>query len=107
MPVGRFAVDIDDDIARLNAGARGRSAVDRADHFQQTVGFGHLQAETAELAGGLDLHVVILLLIHVAAMRIQPGEHAVDRVIDQLVRRRVDHVIGFDPVKISPNRLSC
>ena len=52
-----------------------------------------LKAEPAELAGGLHLHIGILLGVHVAGMRVQPGQHAVDGIIDQLVRRRVDDVI--------------
>ncbi len=43
-----------------------------------------LDAEAAELAAGLHLHVAEALGIHVARMRIEAGQHAGDRGLDQL-----------------------
>ena len=52
-----LAVECGDDIARLDAGPRRRRVVDRADHLDEAVVLGHLDAEPAELALGLHLHV--------------------------------------------------
>jgi hypothetical protein len=49
---------------------------------------------TAELTARLHLHVAEALGIHVARMRIETGQHAVDRGFDQLGVVRLLHVIG-------------
>src|SRR6185369_3824947 len=51
-------------------------------------------AETAELAARLHLHVAEALGVHVARMRIEPGQHAVDRGFDQLGVVRLLDVVG-------------
>src|SRR5262249_46844233 len=53
-----------------------------------------LDAEAAELASGLHLHVAEALGIHVARVRIESGEHAVDRRFDQLAVVGLFHVVG-------------
>ena len=87
----RLVVDLDDQIARLDAGlGRGR-AVDGRDDLDHAVLHRDLDAEAAELALGLHLHVIPFLGIHVAGMRVEGGQHAVDRRLDQLlVRDRLD-----------------
>ena len=55
--LGRVVVDRRDDVARQDAGLGGRRVVDRGDDLDQPVFLGHLDAEAAELALGLDLHV--------------------------------------------------
>ena len=48
---------------------------------------------------GLHLHVAELLGVHVAAMRIEPAQHAVQRILHQfLVGDRLD-IIGADPLE--------
>ena len=109
-PLDRLAVEVGDDIAGQNPGTRRRGIVDRGDHLDGAVLLGDLDAEAAELAARLHLHVAVALGVHVARMRIEPGEHAVDRRLDQLgvvglvdivdahaledVAEQVDRVVG-------------
>ena len=78
----------------MDAGLGGGRFVDRRHHLDEAVFHGDLDAEPAELAAGLHLHVAEALRIHVAGMRIKPGEHAVDRGFDQLAVVRLLDVIG-------------
>ena len=90
----RLAIDLADEIVGLDAGALGRRIVDRRDDLDEAVFHGDLDAEPAEFAAGLHLHVLVGFGIHVARMRIERGQHAVDRRIDQLgVVDRLD-IIG-------------
>ena len=83
-----------DDVVGHDAGLGGRRLVDRRHHLDQAVLHGDLDAEAAELAAGLHLHVAEALGIHVARMRIEPGQHAVDRQLDQLAVVGLFHVVG-------------
>ena len=80
----RFVVEMGDDVVGLDAGLGGGRLVDRRNHLHQAVFHRHFDAETAELAAGLHLHVTEALGIHEARMRIETGQHAVDRGFDQL-----------------------
>ena len=60
---------------------------------------GDLDAETAELAGGLHLHVLEVLRVHVARMRVEPGQHAVDRRFDELVVVGDLDIVGAHPLE--------
>ena len=82
--LGRIVVDRRDDVARHHARLGGRRVVDRADDLDQAVLLRHFDAETAELAVGLHLHVAIGLRVHVARVRVERTQHAVDRRFDQL-----------------------
>jgi len=62
----------------------GRRLVDRRHDLDQAVFLRDLDAEPAELATDLNLHVAEALRVHVARMRIEPVEHAVDGRFDQL-----------------------
>ena len=83
-PCVGVVVDRGDDVARQDAGLGGRRVVDRRDDLDEAVLLGDLDAEAAELALGLDLHVLERLGVHVARMRVERGEHAVDGRLDQL-----------------------
>ena len=80
-------------IAGLDAGARRRGVVDGRDHLDEAVIHDDLDAETAELALGLLLHVLEVLGRHVARMRIEAGEHAVDGVLQELLVGNVLDVV--------------
>ena len=56
-------------------------------------------AETAEFAARLHLHVAVALRIHVARMRVEPREHAVDGRFDQLGIIGLLDVIGADALE--------
>src|SRR5665213_3448815 len=53
----RLAVDGDDEVAGLKAGLGCRRVVDRRHHLDEAVLHRHLDAEAAEFAPHLDLHV--------------------------------------------------
>ena len=82
-------------LARMPA-AGGRRLVDRGDDLDEAVLHGDLDAEAAELAAGLHLHVAEALRVHVARMRIERGQHAVDRRFDQLGLVRLLDVVRAD-----------
>jgi hypothetical protein len=87
----RGVVQLDDQVARQHTGAEGRSILDRRDHLDEAVFHADLDAETAEFALGADLEVLEGLGVEIGGVRIQPGEHAADRVGDQLlVLHRLD-----------------
>ena len=90
----RLAVEMGDDVVGHDAGLGGGRVVDRRDDLDQAVFHRDLDAEAAELAAGLHLHVAEALRLHVARMRIEPGEHAVDRRFDQLGVVRLLDVVG-------------
>ena len=89
-----LAVDLRNIVAGAHAGLGRRGVVDRRDHLDQLVLHGDLDAEAAELALGLDAHVLGRFGIEVGGMRIERGQHAVDGVLDQrlLVGRR--HILA-------------
>ena len=79
----------------LMSGFGGGRVVDRRDHLHQTVFHRHFDAEAAEFALGLDLHVGEGLRVHVAGMRIERRDHAFDGVVDELlVLDRADIVLA-------------
>ena len=58
-----------------------------------------LDAEAAELALHLHLHVAEVLGVHVARMRIERGQHAVDRRLDELLVGDLLDIIGAHPLE--------
>ena len=89
-----LAVELGDDVVRQDAGLGGGRVVDRRDDLDEAVFHRDLDAEAAELAARLHLHVAEALRVHVARMRIEPVEHAVDRLLDELGVIRLLHVVG-------------
>ena len=79
-----LVVELGDDVVGHHAGFGGGRIVDRRDHLHQAVFHRDLDAEPAELAAGLHLNVAQATWIHVARMRIETSEHAVDRGFDEL-----------------------
>ena len=94
-----LVVELGDDVVGHDAGLGSRRLVDRRDHLHQAVLHRDLDAEPAELAAGLHLHVAEALRIHVARMRIEPGQHAVDRRFDQLAVVGLLDVVGAHPLE--------
>ena len=90
----RHIVDGRDEIARLDASLGGRCIVDRRHHLDQAVFHRDFDAKAAELALGLNLHVGKAFGIHVAGMRVEGGDHALDRVVDQLAILHRADIIG-------------
>ena len=94
-----LAVELRDHVVRHHAGLRGGRLVDRRDDLDEAVFHRDLDAEPAELALGLHLHVAEVLRVHVARMRIEPVEHPVDRLLDQLRIVRLLDVVGADTLE--------
>ena len=78
----------------MHAGLGGGRVVDRRHDLDQAVFHRDFDAEPAELAAGLHLHVAEALGVHVARMRIEAGQHAVDRGFDQLGVVRLLDIVG-------------
>ena len=86
-----LAIECSDDVAGLDPGLKRRRVIDRRDDLDQALILGHFQTEAAELALGLDLHVLERFGVHVGAVRVQSGQHAIDGVFqDFLVADRID-----------------
>ena len=98
-PLHRVAVEMGDQVARLEPGAGRRRIVDRRDHLDQPVLHRHLDAEPAELAAGLHLHIVEVLGVQIVRVRIERGQHAVDRAFDQRVVGDVVDIFGAHPLE--------
>ena len=68
-----FVVELGDDVVGQDAGLGSRRIVDRRHHLDQAVFHRDFDAEAAEFAAGLHLHVAEALGVHVAGMRIESG----------------------------------
>src|SRR5690606_5302097 len=77
---------------------RGR-IVDRRYDLHISLLHRHLDAEAAELAPRLHLHVAEALLVQIAGVGIERGEHAVDGRLDELFVRDLFDVIGADSLE--------
>ena len=84
--VGRLAVDRHDAVARLDAGAGGGRAVDRRDHLGHADAVRDADADAAEPAVHRLRRLAVFPFGHVVGVRIEAGEHALERVGGELVR---------------------
>ena len=98
-PEDGFAVEMGDQVAGLQAGAIGGRVVDRRNHLDEAVFHRHLDPEPADLAPALDLHLAEILGVEIARMRIERGQHAVDRGFDQLLVADILDIIGAHPLE--------
>src|SRR5206468_12549173 len=69
---------------------------DRRHDLDQAFLHRDFDAEAAEFTARGDLHVAEALGVHVARMRIEPGQHAVDRRFDELGVVGLLDVVGAD-----------
>ena len=81
----RGFVELDDQVARLDAGARGRRIVDRRDDLDEPVFHADFDAQAAEFALRADLQFAERILVEIGRMRVEPGEHAGDGFGDELL----------------------
>ena len=81
----RLAVKLGDGIARDHPRPFRRHVVDGRDHLQNAVLHRDVDAKAAELATRFDLLLLEFLGAHIARMRIELHEHAVDGVGDELL----------------------
>ena len=78
-----LAVEMGDQIVGLQASLGGRRVVDGRNDLDDAVLHGDFDAEAAELAARLHLHVAEILRTEVGGVRIERRQHAVDRRFDQ------------------------
>ena len=88
-----------DDVVGHDAGLGGGCIVDRRHHLDQPVFHGDLDAEAAELAARLLLHVAEALGVHVARMRIETASMPLMADFDQLAVVRLLDVVGAHPLE--------
>ena len=81
----RGVVDLDDQVAGLDAGAERGRVLDRRDDAHDAVLDADLDAEAAELALRGDLQFLERLGVEEVGVRVEPAHHAVDRFLDELV----------------------
>ena len=94
-----LAVQMGDEVAGLDAGAVGRGVVDGRNHLDPAVFHGHFNAQAAEFALGIDVHVLGVLGVQIAGMGIQRTKHAVQGRFHQLfIIDRLD-IFGADLLK--------
>ena len=84
-----LAVDLGDQVTGQNASLFGGRVEHRRDHLDEFVLHRDLDAEAAIFTLCLGAHVRGILGVHEGGVRIERGQHAVDRVLDQLL------VFGF------------
>src|SRR5262249_22404162 len=92
----RLAVELDDEIAGLNTGARRWRVVDRRYDLDEAVLHSDFDAETTEFAAGLHLHLVEALGVEIARVRVEGGEHAIYGIFHQLLIGDLLHIVGAD-----------
>src|SRR5262249_23777215 len=103
-PLHRLVVEVGDDVIRHDAGFGCRRLVDWSDDLDQPVLHGHFDAETAELAARLHLHIAEALGVHIARMWIEPRQHSVDRRFNQLAVVGLFHVVRPYPLEHIPKQ---
>ena len=92
----RGIVELDDQIAGLDPGLEGRRVLDRRNDLDEAVLHADFDAQAAEFALRAHLQIFETFGVQIRGMRVQPGQHAVDRLGDQLlVFHRLD-VIALD-----------
>ena len=93
---GGEIVDLDDEVAGLDAGAERGRVLDRRHDPDDAVLDADLDPEAAELALRRDLQVLERLGVEEVGMRVEPVHHPVDRFLDQLVVRDRLDVVRLD-----------
>src|SRR5690606_1107224 len=92
----RRVVELDDQVAGLDAGAERRRVLARRDDLDEAILHADLDAEAADLALRADLQLLDRLRVEVGRVRVEAREHAVDRLGDEaLVLDRLD-VVALD-----------
>ena len=90
--------------ARIPAERR-RGVVDGRDDLDDALFHLHFDAEAAELAGGVFLHIGIVDRLHIAGMRIERGQHALERGVDEFALIGGLDIFGADSVKDAAEQL--
>ena len=103
--VEQLAVDVGDIVAGLDARAPGRRVLGRGDHLDRAVLGRNGQAEAAVIAVGGGLERLEIRRFGVAGMRVERGQHAVDRALDQGMIVDLVDIVRLDPLVDAHERL--
>ena len=97
--VSRLLVDRENHVSGFDAGLRRRRPVLRGDHLQLSVLDRHHHSDAGHVVVSRVLHCLVGGLVEKGRARIEPGQHAGDRRIDQLcVADRIDRILT-DPLE--------
>ena len=83
--LGQHIIDLDDQIAGLQARAITGGVLDRRHDTDTALGRRDLDANAAELTARIDLHFLVHLLVQIGRVRIEVCQHALKRAIDELL----------------------
>ena len=89
-------VDLGDEVIGLEARAEGRRALDRRHHLDQPVFLRDLDADADEAARGAFAEFPERLLVEILRMRVEAGDHAGDRIGDELLLVDRFHIVALD-----------
>ena len=95
-PAGRLAVDLPDVVSRQYPRLEGRRVLDGGVHQQFAVAAVQHDADAAEGAGHVHLHLGIVGFGQIAAVRVERGQHAVDGAGQKLLVVDLLHVAGLN-----------
>ena len=88
-----------DEIAGLDASLHRGCVIHRCDDADETLFLGHFDTQATKFASGLYLHRVVVARGQIAGMRIERGQHPVDRRFDQRGLIHLFHVIAADSLE--------
>ena len=94
-----LVVEVGDEVVGLQAGLGGGRVVDGGDDLDDAVLHRDLDAEAAELAARLHLHVAVVLGAQVGGVRVERRQHAVDGRLDQHRVVGLLDVVGPHPLQ--------
>ena len=83
--VDQLAIDVGDVVAGLDARLPRRRVLGRSDHLDRPVLHSDRQAEPAVAAVDQGLQRVVVGAFGIRGMRVERGQHAIDRALDQSV----------------------
>ena len=93
-PLHRGVVEPDHQIPRLDAGALRGGVVDGRDHLDEPVLHADLDPQAPELAARARLQLLVVVGYEVGGVRVEPGQHPADRVLEQRpVPDRLDVIV--------------
>ena len=102
---GGGLVDLDDQVAGLDAGAKRGRILDRRDDLDEAVFHADLDAQAAELALRRYLQFLVGIGVEEVGVRVQPVDHAVDGFFDQFfICHRFD-IVALDATEYGGEQL--